>query len=202
MTRWKPQLASGVAVVGLALAGFYLSPAAGAVAQPAHSLARPAHHTNQTSDDAPIDTGGPVHPKTGVGSCTLIGFNPKHYNHRAKYLPLGHRHQTYLPDNYDCNGAVFTKPGVEFKKFPQPKKFQITNVKAMRLVRSCAAGVCSKQMLRVRTPSAAVNTLAPFFPPFTHFVLLLRENHTFDDYLGDCATAIQAGCNGEGVVLP
>ena len=27
-------------------------------------------------------------------------------------------------------------------------------------------------------------------------VVVLRENHTFDDYLGDCATTIQAGCNG------
>jgi len=27
--------------------------------------------------------------------------------------------------------------------------------------------------------------------------LLLRENHTFDDYLGDCATTIQAGCLGK-----
>ena len=27
--------------------------------------------------------------------------------------------------------------------------------------------------------------------------LLLQENHTFDDYLGDCATTIQAGCLGK-----
>ena len=27
-------------------------------------------------------------------------------------------------------------------------------------------------------------------------MILYRENHTFDDYLGDCATTIQAGCNG------
>jgi phosphoesterase family protein len=40
------------------------------------------------------------------------------------------------------------------------------------------------------------NPLAPYFPPFTHFVIVYRENHTFDDYLGDCATTIQAGCNG------
>src|SRR5438067_2192287 len=48
----------------------------------------------------------------------------------------------------------------------------------------------------VLSPTHAVNPLAPYFPPFTHFVLLLRENHTFDDYLGDCATTVQAGCNG------
>jgi len=48
----------------------------------------------------------------------------------------------------------------------------------------------------VQQPTQASNPLAPYFPPFTHFVVLYRENHTFDDYLGDCATTIQAGCNG------
>jgi PKD repeat protein len=46
-------------------------------------------------------------------------------------------------------------------------------------------------------PAAAVNPLAPYFPPFTHFVVIYRENHTFDDYLGDCATTVAAGCNGQ-----
>jgi hypothetical protein len=36
----------------------------------------------------------------------------------------------------------------------------------------------------------------PYFPPFTHFVIIVREGHTFDDYLGDCAKTIQPGCNG------
>jgi phospholipase C len=45
-------------------------------------------------------------------------------------------------------------------------------------------------------PNAAINPLAPYFPPFTHFVIIYRENHTFDDYLGDCATTIAPGCNG------
>ena len=36
----------------------------------------------------------------------------------------------------------------------------------------------------------AINPLAPYFPPFTHFVIIYRENHTFDDYLGDCATTV------------
>ena len=186
MIRWKLQLASGVAVAGLSLAGFYLNPA----------LARPVHPANLSDHTGHTWQARHRHPKTGVGSCTEIGFNPKHYNHKAKYLPLGHRYQNYKPDNYDCDGAVFAKPGVEFRKFPQPKKFHITNVKTTRLVRSCTATGCRKQMMQVRTPTAAVNPLAPFFPPFTHFVLLLRENHTFDDYLGDCATTIQTGCNG------
>jgi PKD repeat protein len=193
MIRWKLQAAAGAAVVGLTLTGFYLNPAS---ARPPRA-AIPTHPSQHTSDyDAAIHTGGPVHPKTGVGSCTLIGFNPKHYNHKAKYLPLGHRHQSYKPDNYDCNGAVFAKPGVEFRKFPQPKKFHITNTKTTRLVRSCDASGCRQQRLQVQAPTAPVNPLAPFFPPFTHFVLLLRENHTFDDYLGDCATTIAPGCNG------
>ena len=46
-------------------------------------------------------------------------------------------------------------------------------------------------------PTAAVNPLAPYFPPFKHFVIIYRENHTFDDYLGDCATTVIAGCNGQ-----
>ncbi len=38
---------------------------------------------------------------------------------------------------------------------------------------------------------------SPYFPPFTHFVIIYRENHTFDDLLGDCATTVNAGCNGK-----
>src|SRR5712691_10235328 len=180
MIRWKLQLAAATAVMALSLAGFYLNPASGSAAQ----AARPAYPA------------GHVHPKTGVGSCTLKGWNPRHSPRHAKNLPVGHRHQTYIPDNYDCDGAVFAKPGVEFRKFPQPKNFHITNTKTPRLVRSCQAGACRDDVRRVLAPTAAINPLAPFFPPFTHFVLLLRENHTFDDYLGDCATTIQAGCNG------
>ena len=85
---------------------------------------------------------------------------------------------------------------MEFKRFPQPKNYHITNSKTVRMVRACRAGVCREQAKQVLAPTAAINPVAPFFPPFTHFVLLLRENHTFDDYLGDCATTIQAGCNG------
>src|SRR5450432_1171651 len=99
--RWKLPLAAASAVVALSLAGIYLNPASGSAAQ----AARPDGH---------------LHPKSGVGSCTLKGFNPKHYPRNAKNLPLGHRHQSYIADNYDCEGAVFTKPGVEFRKFPQP----------------------------------------------------------------------------------
>jgi PKD repeat protein len=188
MIRWKLQLAAASAVVVLSLAGFSLIPASGSAqaARPAYP-AHPGGHTNPA---------GHVHPKTGVGSCTLKGFNPKHYPRNAKNLPLGHRHQTYIADNYDCEGAVFAKPGVEFRKFPQPKNFHITNNKTARLVRLCRARTCREHVKQVLAPTASINPLGPFFPPFTHFVLLLRENHTFDDYLGDCATTIQAGCNG------
>src|SRR5215831_2997602 len=172
MIKLKPQLAAGVAgIANIELAGFMLSPANGALTR----------H---------------VHPATGVGSCTLKGWNPKDNPPNAKNLPLGHRHQTYIPDNYNCTGAVFAKPGVEFKKFPQPKNFHITNTPKVQLVRTCQAEVCREHVKQVLAPTAAINPTAPFFPPFTHFVLLLRENHTFDDYLGDCATTIQAGCNG------
>lgn len=38
---------------------------------------------------------------------------------------------------------------------------------------------------------------SPYFPPFTHFVIIVRDGHTFDDYLGDCAMTVHAGCKGK-----
>ncbi len=137
-----------------------------------------------------------IHPATGVGSCTLKGWNPNSDPSDAKDLPIGDRHQTYKPDDYNCTGAKFAAPGVEFAKFPQLHNFHVNNVQTARLVRSCQAGVCTQQKRAVWQPAQASNPLAPYFPPFTHFVILFRENHTFDDYLGDCATTIAAGCNG------
>ncbi len=141
---------------------------------------------------------GAGHPTTGVGSCTLKGWNPTLNPDDAKNrnLPIGHRPQTYKPDNYNCTGAVFAKPGVEFKKFPQPHDYRITNRHTTRLLRTCKSAVCAEQAQQVWRPNAAINPLAPYFPPFTHFVIIMRENHTFDDYLGDCATTIAPGCNG------
>jgi PKD repeat protein len=139
---------------------------------------------------------GAVHPATGVGSCTLKGWNPSTDPQDAKNLPVGDRHQTYKPDDYNCTGAKFAAPGVEFAKFPQPHNLHVNNVQTARLIRTCQAGVCTLQKRAVWQPAQASNPLAPYFPPFTHFVILFRENHTFDDYLGDCATTIAAGCNG------
>jgi PKD repeat protein len=140
MMRWKSGIAV-VVVVGSLVAG-----------------------RGSPSSQAAAATG---HPPTGVGSCTLKGWDPNLDPSDAKDLPPGMRPQTYKPDNYDCTGATFAPPGVEFARFPQPNKAAPTS-----------------------------NPLAPYFPPFTHFVTLYRENHTFDDYLGDCATTIKAGCNG------
>jgi PKD repeat protein len=169
MIRWKSRLAVIVTAVAVFLvAANYPSPAAGASG----------------------------HPSTGVGSCTLKGWNPSQDPDDAKDLPEGDRPQSYKPDDYDCTGAVFSKPGVEFAKFPQPRNFAITNRSTTRPVQVCTAGLCGQATTSVAQPAAAVNPLAPYFPPFTHFVILYRENHTFDDYLGDCATTIQAGCNG------
>jgi PKD repeat protein len=137
-----------------------------------------------------------AHPATGVGSCTLKNWNPATDPDDAKDLPEGQRPQSYRPDDYDCAGASFAAPGVEFSTFPQPNNFNVTNQSTLRPVSMCRAGACSPQVMAVAQPAQAVNPLAPFFPPFTHFVVLYRENHTFDDYLGDCATTIQAGCNG------
>ncbi len=137
------------------------------------------------------------HPATGVGSCTLKGWNPTQDPRNATNLPVGKRPQGYKPDNYNCTGAKFAAPGVEFRKFPQPHDFRITNQPAVRAVAACRAGACHQQARSVLAPTHASNPLAPYFPPFTHFVVIMRENHTFDDYLGDCATTIAPGCNGK-----
>src|SRR5262249_7354133 len=149
--------AAGIALVALAVPGVILGPAAVGAARPA----------------------------SGVGSCTLKNWNASTDPDDAKALPVGHRPQSYKPDNYDCAGAVFAKPGVEFAKFPQPKNLAIKDVTRVARVPVCAGGSCVTQTRAVLAPNAVSDPLAPYFPPFTHFVVLYRENHTFDDYLGD-----------------
>ncbi|MEU5432475.1 PKD domain-containing protein [Streptomyces sp. NPDC020719] len=124
---------------------------------------------------------GSAHPATGVGSCTLKNWNADQDPEDAKNLPEGQRPQSYKPDDYNCTGAHFAAPGVEFAKFPQPHNYS---------AKAATGGG------KPTATTAATNPLAPYFPPFTHFVMLTRENHTFDDYLGDCATTVQSGCNG------
>jgi PKD repeat protein len=123
---------------------------------------------------------------TGPGSCTLKNWNPSADPDDAKDLPEGQRPQSYRPDDYNCVGATFAKPGVEFAKFPQPHDFPARATPSRH-------GATTTSSTATAT---ATNPLAPYFPPFTHFVMLYRENHTFDDYLGDCATTVIAGCNG------
>lgn len=167
-------------------------------------------------------TKSPSHAATGLGSCTLKGWNPAVDPDDAAHLPIGQRPQTYRPDNYDCSGAKFAPPGVEFAKFPQPHDLAVTNREVAKAVRVCTKGACHTQMTSYYQPvsmtqkgftpsnqsptaaqsvgaqsQAATSPLSPYFPPFTHFVILYRENHTFDDYLGDCATTVIAGCNGQ-----
>ena len=175
MIRWKAQLAGGAVVAVVSLAGFGLSPANGA-----------AGGVSQAEN-----------PPTGVGSCTLKNPHPKLDVPNPAKLPLSERRQTYRPDNYDCEGAEFAKSGVQFRRFPQPQNFHVINRKLVRPTLVCGWGTCGMQLQSVWEPIRSVNPLAPYFPPFTHFVLLLRENHTFDDYLGDCATTIHAGCLGK-----
>lgn len=160
MKRWKLRSAGITLLAGLAVAVFSLTPALGAGTR----------------------------PTTGVGSCTLKGWNPNTDPADAKDLPIGQRPQTYKPDDFDCTGASFAPLGVEFSKDPQPKNLAITNKNVVKTTGATQAVVSQ--------PTAAVNPLAPYFPPFQHFVVIYRENHTFDDYLGDCATTIAAGCNG------
>jgi hypothetical protein len=49
-------------------------------------------------------------------------------------------------------------------------------------------------------PFVAENLTTGHLPAFptnlTHFIYIVRENHVFDDYLGDCATTVNASCNG------
>src|SRR5260370_4519156 len=137
-----------------------------------------------------------AHPATGVGSCTLKNWNPSSDPNDAKDLPEGARPQTYRPDDYNCTGAQFAAPGGEFARFRQTHNFHVNNQRIVGSVPVCRAGVCHLETKTLLQPAQASNPLAPYFPPFTHFVVLYRENHTFDDYLGDCATTIQAGCNG------
>jgi PKD repeat protein len=145
-------------------------------------------------DTEPAVSASARHPATGVGSCTLKGWNPAHDPRDAKDLPLGHRPQSYRPDNYNCDGAKFAVPGVEFAGFPQPHDYHVTDKKVAWSSPVCLQRICTSSEWR---PTNAVNPLTPYFPPFTHFVIIFRENHTFDDYLGDCATTIAAGCHGK-----
>src|SRR5215470_15628441 len=123
MIKWKARIAGGTVVAAVSLAWFSLSPANGAVSGP-HQLKNPA---------------------TGVGSCTLKNSEPKLPVRNPANLPLSKRYQTYRPDNYDCDGAEFAKPGVQFRRFPQPHDFRITNRKVVRLARVCSAGTCGTQ---------------------------------------------------------
>jgi PKD repeat protein len=138
--------------------------------------------------------GASAHPATGVGSCTLKNWNPDTDPDDAKDLPQGARPQTYKPDDYNCTGAKFAADGVEFTKFPQPHDFPARS--GHTPANQAATNQAATNQAAAGQAAVVSNPLAPYFPPFTHFVILYRENHTFDDYLGDCATTVQAGCNG------
>jgi len=125
---------AGITLAALSMIGFSLGPAEGA---------------------------GHVHPATGVGSCTLNGWNPGSDPEDAKDLPSGDRYQSYKPDDFNCSGAVFAAPGAEFKSDPQPKNFDITNKDALKSVKVCQSGACGMTTTQVAQPTAAVNPLAP-----------------------------------------
>jgi PKD repeat protein len=137
------------------------------------------------------------HPATGVGSCTLVNTDPGESASTSRRVYLRTGQINFVPDGYDCYGAKFAKFGAEFRRFPQPKDLRIKNRLTVAPVRQCLMGLfCQNVQAHALAPSAAVNPLAPFFPPFTHVIVLYHENHTFDDYLGDCAS-IYPGCNGK-----
>ncbi len=94
-------------------------------------------------------------------------------------------------------GPASPGPGVGLSRFPGPHDFVISNKEITRSQLVCSTGSCHDVSTSYLQPDSLVRAVSPYFPPFTHFVLINRENHTFDDYLGDCATTIQAGCNGE-----
>ena len=130
------------------------------------------------------------HAATGVGSCTLVNTDPGESTATAKAVYRRTGQINFVPDGYDCYGAKFAKFGVEFRHFPQPKRFRVTS---RGTVAPCAVGVSCRTPLA--HSAATGNPTAAFFPPFTHVVIIYHENHTFDDYLGDC-TSIYTGCNG------
>jgi PKD repeat protein len=136
------------------------------------------------------------HPATGVGSCTLVNTHPGESASTAKAIYRRNGEINFVPDGYDCYGAKFAKFGAEFHRFPQPKDLRIRNRRTSAPYSTCAAGVfCESLRANVLVPSAAANPTAAYFPPFTHVVVIYHENHTFDDYLGNC-TSIYSGCNG------
>jgi len=104
------------------------------------------------------------HPATGVGSCTLKGWHPKLDPKNAKKLPLGHRPQTYRPDDYNCTAAHFAAPGIEFRQFPLPHNFHIKNRQTTLAVRRCRAGLCHEQMKTVLQPAAPSNPTSADLP--------------------------------------
>ncbi|HEX3392584.1 MAG TPA: hypothetical protein VHS55_08475, partial [Solirubrobacteraceae bacterium] len=103
-----------------------------------------------------------LNPATGVGSCTLRNWNPSLDPKNAKSLPEGHRHQTYAPDDFNCIGAVFAQPGVEFSKFPQPQDFHVIDHGSVYNDQTQT----TQPAAQVAHAAAAVNPLAPYFPPF------------------------------------
>jgi PKD repeat protein len=134
-----------------------------------------------------------MHEATGVGSCTLKGWNPNTVEPEdITNSPV--LAGNIIPDNFDCSGARFAGPGVEFAKFPQPHDFKIQN---KVVTQSVLLPSGKTKTTTVWQPTKPLTVTSPYFPPFTHFVIIYRENHTFDDYLGDCATTVHAGCNGE-----
>src|SRR5579872_3917831 len=98
------------------------------------------------------------HEATGVGSCNLIGWNPNTVEPEDIFnAPMGQRPMTYKPDNYDCVGAKFAGPGVEFAKFPQPHNFKIDNRVTTRSVLVCSkSGACKQHSTTYWTPRKAV----------------------------------------------
>ena len=83
MIRWKTRIAASAVVAVASPTALYMHSASGAV-----------------SGASPLKN-----PATGVGSCTLKNPHPKLNLPNPTKLPLSKRHQTYRPDNYDCNGA-------------------------------------------------------------------------------------------------
>ena len=110
MLRWKPGRAGiVVAVLSTSLFTAYLSLGSQAKAAGAHPAEAAAAHPAKAAA---------AHPATGVGSCTLKGWNPSTDPNDAKDLPEGQRPQTYKRDDYNCTGAKFAAKlvGIEDKR--------------------------------------------------------------------------------------
>ena len=76
------------------------------------------------------------------------GLEPEHGPEERQGSSARPASQTYRPDDFDCTGAVFAKPGVRVREVPAAARTSTSprHKPATRLARVCKAGACTKQL--------------------------------------------------------